>query len=81
MLSEALLAFFAMAALDFVFARYTITLIKKHIYVAGAYASVILLLNATVTLAYVYNPIMMIPAAAGAFVGTVIGGKLDKWFA
>ena len=78
---EVLLAFFGMVALDFVWARYTITLIKKHHAVSGTYAAIIMLLNGVVVVTYVSNPWMILPAAAGAFVGTFIGGKADKWFA
>ena len=76
---EILLAFFGMVALDFVWARYTITLIKKHNAISGGYAATIMLLNGIVVVTYVHNPWMILPAAAGAFIGTYLGGKLEKW--
>lgn len=73
------LAFFGMVALDFVWARYTINLVKKYNAVSGGYAATIMLLNGVVTLTYVHDPWMILPAAAGAFVGTFLGNKLDRW--
>ena len=73
------LSFFGLVVLDLVWARYTITLVKKHAATSGGYAATIMLLNGVVTLTYVHNPWMILPAAAGAFVGTYLGGKLDKW--
>lgn len=81
MIWKSLLAFFGMVALDFVWARYVIVLTKKHIAVGGGYAAAIMLLNGVVTLTYVSDPWMILPAAAGAFVGTYLGGKLDGWIA
>jgi hypothetical protein len=69
------LAFLGMVALDFVWARYTINLIKKNPAKSGGYAATIMLLNGIVTLTYVHDPWMILPAAAGAFVGTYLGGR------
>jgi hypothetical protein len=80
MIWQVLLAFFGMVALDFVWARYTISLVKQHATVSGTYAAIIMILNGTVVLTYVHSPWMILPAAAGAFIGTFIGGKMDKWF-
>lgn len=79
MIWKSLLAFFGMVALDFVWARYVISLTKKHAVVGSTYAAAIMLLNGVVTLTYVSDPWMILPAAAGAFIGTFIGGKLDGW--
>jgi uncharacterized membrane protein YfcA len=73
------LAFFGMVALDFVWARYTLNLVKKYHATSGGYAATIMLLNGVVTLTYVHDPWMILPAAVGAFVGTYLGGKLEKW--
>lgn len=81
LLASCALAFFGMIALDFVWARYVLTLTKKYHAVSGGYAAAIMLLNGVVTLTYVHDPWMILPAAAGAFVGTYIGGKLDGWIA
>jgi uncharacterized membrane protein YfcA len=79
MIWQILLSFFGLVVLDFVWARYTITLVKKQAITSGGYAATIMLLNGIVTLTYVSNPWMILPAAAGAFVGTYLGGKLEKW--
>jgi uncharacterized membrane protein YfcA len=78
MIWESLLAFFGLAVLDFIWARYTLSLAKKRAFAGGSYAAVIMLLNGVVTLTYVHNPWMILPAAAGAFIGTYIGSKTDK---
>ena len=67
MIWKSLLAFSGMVALDFVWARYVISLNKKHIAVGSSYAAAIMLLNGVVTLTYVSDPWMILPAAAGAF--------------
>jgi uncharacterized membrane protein YfcA len=76
MIWQILLTFGGMVVLDFVWARYTIAITKKYAVVGGGYAALIMVLNGTVTLTYVHDPWMIIPAAAGAFVGTYIGSKI-----
>jgi hypothetical protein len=80
MIWQVILAFLGMVALDYVWARYVLTLTKKRIIVGSSYAAGIMLLNGMVTLTYVSNPWMILPAAAGAFIGTYIGGKFDGGF-
>lgn len=67
-----LASFFVMVVLDFVWARYTYHLMKKHPSIAGAYASAIVLLTGVCTIMYVNNNTLLIAAALGAFVGTFI---------
>lgn len=66
-----------MAALDIVWAAYTINVQKFRAGAAGMYASLIMALTALITISYVDNPWIIIPVMAGAFVGTVIGVRLQ----
>ncbi len=69
----ALIAFFGMFALDVVFARYALAVTARRPWWASSYAAVCLLLGGSVVVTYANDPIMLIPAAAGAFVGTYVG--------
>ena len=73
MIQQAGIAFFGMAALDIIFARYTLAVTSRRPVWASGYASVCLLLGGSVVVTYAHDPIMLLPAAAGAFVGTYIG--------
>lgn len=73
MIWQAIYSFAAMVALDLVWAAYTIKVQKKKPALAGLYASAIMLINAVVTISYVTEPWMLLPVAAGAFVGTFLG--------
>lgn len=74
---EAVVAFFAMAVLDIVFALYTRRVVDGAAGKAALWATCIMLLNATVILSYVKNPAMIIYAALGAFAGTYLVVRLD----
>ena len=69
---EAFIAFFGMVALDFVFTRYTMAVATQRPWWASGYAAGCLILQGGVILSYVHDPIMLIPAAAGAFAGTYL---------
>ena len=73
MIQGAFIAFFGMAALDIMFARYTLAVTARRPWWASSYAAVCLLLGGSVVVTYAHDPIMLIPAAAGAFIGTYIG--------
>lgn len=75
---EVLIAFIGMALVDLVFAFYVIKAAEGKAYTTGTYAVLLTFLNGMVTLAYVDNKLMLIPAALGAFVGTVMAIKLDQ---
>jgi hypothetical protein len=77
MIWQTLLTFCGMTALDFVWARYTLTTAEKQPWWAGGYASVLIILSGVVTLTYVNDPWMLIPAAGGAFAGTFLSIKLS----
>ena len=73
-----LLVFAAMFALDFVWTFYT-RAIQRHAALAAAnWAVGITLFNGGVTIGYVDNPWLLVPALAGAFTGTF---SAMKWFA
>jgi len=67
-----LAAFGAMVALDFAWAKYTIYCADRRPAHAAAIASIIFGLGAYVTLTYVDDPWMLLPATAGALVGTYL---------
>ena len=73
MIWQIFLVFGAMVALDFVWARYTQACAAKLRLPAAGYAALIMVFNGTVVLGYVHNAWMLIPAIAGAFVGTFLG--------
>lgn len=69
-LRQGLAVFFAMAALDIVYALYVIYTAGREALPAGALAAVLILISGYVTRAYVDDKRMLIPAGVGAFVGT-----------
>jgi hypothetical protein len=73
-----LFAFGSMIALDFVWAKYNIACAEKHAWQSACYAVGITLLAALMVLIYVSNPWMVIPQAAGSFVGTYIAVKTSS---
>lgn len=72
---KALYVFAAMALLDFVWARYTAAVTAKGAFKSAGYAATILFLNGSVVLGYASDPWMLLPAGAGAFVGTYFAVK------
>lgn len=61
--------------LDIVWAKYTKYVAENRPVVAGLYAVGMYLLGGVTVLQYTQKPILIIPAAAGAFFGTYIGVK------
>lgn len=70
------LAFMSMAALDFVWARYTRYVVSRDAMRAGGYAAGIALLAGVTTILYVNDPWLLLATGSGAFVGTVVAMKL-----
>lgn len=64
------LVFLAVAALDFVWARYTKYVNDGKPVHAGISAIIIMVLGGTAVIGYTSDPWLLIPAGAGAFVGT-----------
>ena len=66
-----------MFILDFVWTRYTHAVASKRAMSAATNAVGIVFFNSVVTLAYVADPWMILPAAFGAFVGTWVAMRLN----
>jgi hypothetical protein len=73
-----LIIFFAMTALDFVYARYTLAVARKAKLVASNYSILIILITGFSVIEYTKDPMLLIPAAAGAWVGTYLGMRLHE---
>lgn len=67
---EAIAVFAAMAALDYVWAYYTRAIQAHAALSAASWAVGITVLSGIAQFGYIHNPWLLIPAAAGAFVGT-----------
>lgn len=74
------LAFAGMVVLDIVFAFYTLKVAQRAEIQASLFATAILGLNGLVTVLYVEDNKLIVPAMVGAFVGTWIAIKIDKRF-
>lgn len=68
-----MLTFAAVFALDIVWARYTISLTNDRPMRAGSYAALVIALSGFAAINYVNDPWMLLPAAVGAFCGTIVG--------
>jgi hypothetical protein len=73
-----LLTFVAMFALDYVFARYTAEVTNRAPALAGLWAVLIVFSNSIVVTNYVANFWMVLPAGAGAFLGTWLAVERDR---
>jgi hypothetical protein len=75
MIIKAAAVFFAMLALDFVWARYTHAITDRRAYAAAHYGAAIILLSGFGVTQYAGEPILLIPAALGAWLGTFIATR------
>ena len=75
-----LVAFLLMFSLDFVWVRYMRSATHGSPLAAANYSAVLFGLGALNTLAYVADPLLLIPGAAGAWAGTFVatGGLSDS---
>ena len=73
-----LLAFGGMAVLDFIWGQYTVVIIKKEAHRASFLALGIFFLNALVTVGYTEDHWIIMPAAAGAYLGTYLSVVVDR---
>ncbi len=64
------LVFTALFVLDYIWARYTVAVGDQLAVRAAVYATAIMALNGYAAIGYTQNPWLLIPAAAGAFIGT-----------
>lgn len=69
-------AFFGLLLLDLLYAVYTKAMVGERHLFAALYALMMQACTGAVTLAYVHEPVMLLPAMGGAFIGTYIGSKL-----
>lgn len=76
MIALALAAFVSTFVADFAWARYMTGVAEKRPHNAAAWSAVIVLLGGVTVLAYTTNKWMVIPAALGAYGGTL--GALRK---
>lgn len=70
-----LVMFLVMLVLDWIWAKYNQATTRKQPWTASFYAVAIYLLGALGTLSFIDNKWLLIPACAGAFVGTFIATK------
>jgi len=77
---QALAVFAAMGALDVAWAFYTMSTAVKKPMEASLWASLIVVFSAIVTISYVSDPWLIIPAIGGAFVGTYAAIKLKTYY-
>lgn len=70
MILKCLAAFFALFALDFVWAIYTKAITANRAVYASVTAMALIGLSGTAAIVYTSDPWMLIPAMAGAFFGT-----------
>lgn len=68
-----LLAFFALAALDLCWARYTAHVTANRPLASASWSVLLFLLSGASIIGYTRDPLLLIPSAAGAFCGTYIG--------
>ena len=77
MLIEAIIVFILMLATDFVWAISIKAISDEKLVKGGLTAAMIVMLNGFAVISYVKNPVMIIPAAIGAFTGVLLS-KLIK---
>lgn len=72
------LVFLGLVAIDFCWTVYIDKVAKQQAVPAGAWSAMITLLSAVVVVAYTTNPILIVAAVLGAFVGTVLAVNMNK---
>lgn len=77
MIIKALTVFVAIFVLDFFWAKYTACMTRKLAHKASLYSSLIILANGVAVVIYAGEPLMVLPAALGAYAGTFVAVKLD----
>lgn len=70
--------FLALAVLDFIWGKYIAAVSGASAVVAAAWAVPIYALGSWVTIEYVHDPVLLIPACSGAFVGTWLSVKVKN---
>ena len=72
-----LLIFILTALLDFVWSRYSVANISGTAAAASHWALAITLLSGVITILFVHDPSMLVPACLGAWVGTYIAKQTN----
>jgi hypothetical protein len=70
--------FVLMLVLDWIWAKYNQATVKREAWRASAYAVLIYAFGAAGVLSYSNDPTLIIPACAGAFVGTFLATRQTK---
>ena len=70
MISKICFVFFMMVAIDLVWALYTRALSHNKSMHASTFSAVIQALSGVLVLEYTHEPVLLLPACVGAFVGT-----------
>lgn len=70
--------FIALFVLDFVWAKYTYAMTNKRAWNAGGYAGLIIMLGGFAQISYTSDHLLLIPAVAGAVLGTTVAVKTAK---
>lgn len=73
-----LFAFVAMAFLDFIWAEYTKAVTAGRVWVAAGLGSALFLMGGGVAISYVQDHWLLVPAACGSFLGTVLSLKFGS---
>ena len=68
----AILVFFAVTLVDIFWASYIKSIAADHMWRSGLFSAAIIVTGGFTAIEYVQNHWMLLPAALGAFVGTVI---------
>ena len=69
--------FLALVVIDILYAVYTKQVMKDKPAYSSLLAAGIYVINAIITINFVIDPWLLIPAGLGAFVGTYIGVKIN----
>lgn len=69
--------FLALVVIDILYAVYTKQVMKDRPAYSSLLAAGIYVINAVITINFVMDPWLLIPAGLGAFVGTYIGVKIN----
>lgn len=73
-----LVAFVALFATDVCWALYVAKVKQGSAYAAATWAVALFLMGGIAVLGYTSNPWLLIPSAAGAFVGTLVGIWIEQ---
>jgi hypothetical protein len=75
MIRDCILVFLAVLAMDFVWALYAKAIQRHAVIAASSWAGAIIVFSGLSQIAYVNDPILLIPAVLGAVVGTAAAMK------